>query len=213
MLDGGGLFFLVERHHDDRRAVALDQSRAPFKLLLTLFKRDRVHHTLALDALQPCFDDVEIGAVDHNGKFGNVRLGGDVIQKLLHRRCRVEHPFVHVDIDDIGAAFDLFSSDGERFFVILFANQASEFPRTGDIGSFTDDDEIGFRANSQALEPTEMGKPMRLRRHAGPALPWTASAIALICSGVVPQQPPTKFNHPSLVHAPKALAISSGPRS
>ena len=38
MLDGGGLFFLVERHHDDRRAVALDQPRAPFKLLLTLFR-------------------------------------------------------------------------------------------------------------------------------------------------------------------------------
>jgi hypothetical protein len=33
MLDGGGLFFFVERHNDDRRAVALDQSRAPFELL------------------------------------------------------------------------------------------------------------------------------------------------------------------------------------
>src|SRR5437660_1633487 len=31
--------------------------------------------------------------------------------------------------------------------------------------------------------------------------PFTASANTLICAGVVPQQPPTKFNHPFSTHS------------
>ena len=41
----------------------------------------------------------------------------------------------------------------------------------------------------------------------------TAAAIALICSGVVPQQPPTIFRSPAWANSKIVLAIASGPRS
>src|ERR1051326_6784513 len=34
--------------------------------------------------------------------------------------------------------------------------------------------------------------------------PFTASANTLICAGVVPQQPPTRFNHPFSAHSYRA---------
>ena len=41
-------------------------------------------------------------------------------------------------------------------------------------------------------------------------LPATASAMARICSGVVPQQPPTMFTSPASAHSPRWPAVSSG---
>ena len=38
----------------------------------------------------------------------------------------------------------------------------------------------------------------------------TASAIALMCAGVVPQQPPTTFSQPSRANSPSTAAIDSG---
>ena len=41
----------------------------------------------------------------------------------------------------------------------------------------------------------------------------TRSAIALMCAGVVPQQPPTKFRWPACARSPSTLAVSSGASS
>ncbi|KFD79249.1 hypothetical protein DA89_3430 [Vibrio paracholerae] len=43
--------------------------------------------------------------------------------------------------------------------------------------------------------------------------PSTALAMAAICSGVVPQQPPTKFKKPACAHSAICSAISSAERS
>src|SRR5215210_4220002 len=40
--------------------------------------------------------------------------------------------------------------------------------------------------------------------------PETASAIALMWSGVVPQQPPTMLSQPASAHSPISAAITSG---
>ena len=45
------------------------------------------------------------------------------------------------------------------------------------------------------------------------AWPSTARANAAMCSGVVPQHPPTTFSQPFAAHSPIASAISSGPSS
>src|SRR5512146_316563 len=42
------------------------------------------------------------------------------------------------------------------------------------------------------------------------ATPRTASAIARMCAGVVPQQPPTRFTRPLLANSPIVAAICSG---
>ena len=44
-------------------------------------------------------------------------------------------------------------------------------------------------------------------------MPRTASAIARMWSGVVPQQPPTMFTQPRSANSPIMPAIAAGPRS
>jgi hypothetical protein len=42
------------------------------------------------------------------------------------------------------------------------------------------------------------------------AAPRTASAMARMCSGVVPQQPPTMLSQPFFAHSPMIGAMSLG---
>ena len=65
VLVAGSLALLVERHHDDGGAEALDELRLLDELLLALLERDGVDDALALAALEARLDDVELGRVDH----------------------------------------------------------------------------------------------------------------------------------------------------
>ena len=53
--------------------------------------------------------------------------GRDVIQKRGHGLLGIEHGFVHVDVDDLRAAFDLLARHGERRFVFAAEDQLGEF--------------------------------------------------------------------------------------
>ena len=74
---------------------------------------------------------------------------------------------------------------------------------------------------SPTLTNSEVGSMARgsrpLRRHTGArragaraGRPATASAIASICAGVVPQQPPTRLTKPDSANSPSTALISSG---
>ena len=52
-LEGIGLPVLVERHHDDGRAVSPDQSRLAQKFFLAVLEGDRIDDAFALHAFQP----------------------------------------------------------------------------------------------------------------------------------------------------------------
>ena len=60
------LALLVECHHDNSRAVLLNNLRVLDELLLAALQRDRVDDTLALDTLEACLDNVELRRVDHD---------------------------------------------------------------------------------------------------------------------------------------------------
>ena len=47
------------------------------------------------------------------------------VQKLRHRGFAVEHPFVHVDVDDVRAGLDLLAGDADRLFVLARRESAS----------------------------------------------------------------------------------------
>ena len=76
-VDRVGLALLVERHHDDRRAVALDPPGLLQEVLLALLQADRVHDALALHALQAGLDHRPLRAVDHDRHARDLGLGGD----------------------------------------------------------------------------------------------------------------------------------------
>ena len=106
-LDGVGLAALVEGHDDDGGAVSPDDARLPDELVLALLEGDGVDDALALEALESGLDDVEAGAVHHDGDAGDVGLGGEELEVALHGCLGVEHTFVHVDVEDLCSVFDL----------------------------------------------------------------------------------------------------------
>ncbi len=117
---------LVERHHDDGRPVAADEPGLSQELLLALLEADRVDDALALHALQSGLDDLPLRAVDHHRHVGDVRLAGDQPQELRHRFVAVEQGVVHVDVDDVGPAFDLLPGDLDRLLELARRGSAGQ---------------------------------------------------------------------------------------
>ena len=78
-------------------------------------------------------------------------------RKRDHRRFRIEHALVHVDVDDLRAARDLLARDVERGVVVVRLDQAAELRRAGDVGALADVDEQAVRADVQRLEAGQAG--------------------------------------------------------
>ena len=147
-----GLPLLVKGHHHHCSTVASQQLRVVDKGLNPLFHRDGVNDAFTLNALQPFFDDVPFRGVDHNRHAGDIRLTGDKVEKTHHRRFGVEHPLIHVDIDNLCAAFHLLTGDIQRFVVFLFFDQSLKFRRTGDVGTLADVHKQAIVANIQRFK-------------------------------------------------------------
>ena len=62
-------------------------------------------------------------------------------------------PFVHVHIENVGAALHLVPRHRQRAVEIVRQNQFRKFWRAGDVGAFADDDEPKLGGNVQRLEP------------------------------------------------------------
>jgi hypothetical protein len=151
-----GLPVLVEGHHDDRGAVLAAQGRLAAELLLALLHGDRVDDRLALHAAQPGLDDLELGGVDHQRDPADVGLGGDQLDEAVHRRDAVDHPLVHVDVDDLRAALDLLAGHRQRGAVVAVADQVAELRRPGDVGPLAD---VHEQRLGQDRERLEAGQP------------------------------------------------------
>ncbi|MND65278.1 hypothetical protein D3C80_566420 [compost metagenome] len=139
-----GLAHFVKRHHHHRGTVTTHQLGMVNKGLFALFHRDGVNDAFALNALQAFFDHRPFGGVDHDRHPGDIRLTGDQVEKTHHRRFRVEHPLIHVDVDNLGAAFHLLASNRQRFAVFLFFDQPLKACRAGHVGTLTHVDEQRF---------------------------------------------------------------------
>ncbi|MNK86739.1 hypothetical protein D3C87_1066570 [compost metagenome] len=149
---GVGLAGFVEGHHHHGGAVALAQFGVMDELLDAFFHADRVDDALALDALEAGFDHFPLGGVDHDRYAGDVRLAGNQIEEGHHGLLRIEHPFVHVDVDHLGAGFDLLQGDFQGFGVVVFTDQAGELGGTGDVGALADVDEQRAAIDGERLQ-------------------------------------------------------------
>ncbi len=137
------------------------------ELLDAFLHRDRVDDALALDALEARLDHFPLGGVDHDRHAGDVRLAGNQIEEGHHGLLRIQHAFVHVDVDHLGAGLDLLQRDFQRLGVVVLADQASEFGRTGDVGALTDVDEQRVAVDGEGLQARQATGLGNLRDHAG----------------------------------------------
>ena len=91
------------------------------------------------------------------------------IQKARHGRFRIDHSFVHVDVENVGAALHLLARDSERAFEIAGQDQFRKLWRAGDVGALADDDETHLRRDVERLEPGELQGVELLSSGADPA--------------------------------------------
>ena len=131
----------------------------------------------------------------------------DQVQEPLHRGDAVEHALVHADVEDVRAALDLLARDRDGLVVLVVFDQAAEHGRAGDVRALADHDEVRLRRDRQRLEAgggagvivsgSSPTAACRARLRPCGATPSTAARIAAMCSGRVPQQPPTRLSMPS----------------
>ena len=147
------------------------------------------------------------------------------LRKIGHRLLGVEQGLVHVDVDDLRAVLDLVARDLDRGIIVAGEDQLLELGRAGDVAALADVDEpragaglLHFEASIQAamhhrLEAGEQrvarGQPGRARGVQSRAAP----AIAAICCGVVPQQPPTTLTSGRSTQSRTCAAVSSAASS
>ena len=113
---------------------------------LAFLEADRVDDGLALHALEAGFDHRPLRAVDHHRHARDLGLGGDVVQELGHAGFRIQHAFVHVDVDDVGAAADLVERHRGRAGPVLGLDEPLELLRAGDVGALADHLEVASPA-------------------------------------------------------------------
>ena len=109
---------------------------------------------LPCSALQARFQHRPFGAVHHDRDTrDDVRLGPASRFRNVVMACfAVEHPFVHVDVNDLRAVVHLLPGDGQRGLVIALQDQLLELRRAGDIGALADIDEVGFGPDRERLQ-------------------------------------------------------------
>jgi hypothetical protein len=218
--DGVGLAVLVEGHHHHRRAVPAHQPRLAQELAFALLERDRVDDALALQALETGLDHLPLRGVDHHRDPGDVGLGGDQLQEVDHRLLRVEQALVHVHVQHLGAGLDLLARDRDRLVQPALLDQLAEAGAAGDVGPLADVDEVGPWRDLARLQAGQAGvagqgcEPAQAAASSTGSLrggrPRIAPAIAAMCSGVVPQQPPTRLSRPASANSRRVVAMSSG---
>src|SRR5437667_11909132 len=77
---------------------------------------------------------------------------------MRHRRLRIEHPLVDIDVDNVCSIRDLLARNRDCALEIAGQNQFRKLRRTGDIRALTDDSESKV---AREVEWLEAGKSKR----------------------------------------------------
>ena len=129
------------------------------KRFFALLERDRVDDRPALHALESSLDHFPFRRIDHHRNARDIRLCGDQIHEARHRRLRIEHRLVHVDVDHLGAVLHLRTRDLDGAGEIAREDQAGKCARTGNVGPLADIDEQRIVADRERLKARETHDP------------------------------------------------------
>src|SRR5699024_1641858 len=129
----------------------------------------------------------------------------------------IDQALVHVDVQDLRAVGDLLAGDFNRLVEAVLLDQLLEPGAAGDVGALADVDEVQFGRDDKRLKPGQARVAGEGHAATSPVSgkirggrPSTASAIARMWSGVVPQQPPMMLTRPDWANSASTGAISSG---
>ena len=148
-----GLPGFVKGHDHDGSAIGHAEPRLMAEAVFAFLEADGVHHRLALDAFQAGFDHLPFGAVDHHGHAGDIGFGGQKVEEFDHGRAAVDQAFVHVDIKDLRAVFDLIAGDFERCGVVAVDDQFAKAGGAGDVCPLADVHEADVGGEDERFQP------------------------------------------------------------
>ena len=114
--------------------------------------------TTGLPATDPQagLDGGPVGGIDHHRHPRDVGLGRDQVEEAGHGGLGVQHPLVHVHVDDLGAVLHLLARDLQCGGVVAGGDQLAEPGGARDVGALADVDEgAAVLAALEGLEPGE----------------------------------------------------------
>jgi hypothetical protein len=155
--------------------MTTDQTRLPQKLLFPFLQADGIHDRLALDAFQSRLQYVPAGRVDHQRHPRNIRFAGDEVEEFPHRRRGVQHPLVHVDVNDLRPVFHLLARNLQGRVEVVRLDELAEPRRACDVGPFADVDEQPVRVDVQRLESCQPATGRLLGQRPGGQTPYRIS--------------------------------------
>ena len=97
------------------------------------------------------------------------------MKELNHRLFGIEHPFVHIHVNDLRAVLNLLTRNRYGLFVLATQDELCELRRASDIGPFANVHEVCIRANRERFKTTET----QVRFDFG----WNAPGQAAHCIG------------------------------
>ena len=133
-----------------------------------------------------------IGRVDHQGNFDLLHLDLEEARQVVDF---VAVRILKVDVDDLRAAAHLRAADLGCFLEFALRDQPLEFAAAEHVGALADDHRARALVDDQRFDSRR--PPSAPGGDATRGLrPATICASRRICSGVVPQHPPTTLSHP-----------------
>ena len=86
---------------------------------------------------------------------------------MAHGLDPVQQTLVHVDVDDLGAVFDLLAGDDEGLLEFAVEDVFGELGRAGHVGALADVHEVGAGLDRERLQPAQAEQRLDLRHRAG----------------------------------------------
>ena len=119
------------------------------ELSFAFFHGDRIDNGFALYAFQACFENLPFGAINHHGDARNIRLARHELQEARHGRNPVNQTVIHIDVNNLRAAFDLLPRNGKRLLVIIIDDEFFKPRGPRNICAFTDIDKLCGRGRHE----------------------------------------------------------------
>ena len=192
VLGGAGLALLVDGQRDQRGAVLLrelgDLREAGLGAVAVLVV-DRVDDRAAAELLQAGLEHVDLGGVEHDRQGGG---GGEAAGELLHVGDAVAADVVDAQVEHVRALADLLAGHLHAVVPAALQHGLAELLGAVGVGALADGQVGGVLAERHRLVERG-GAGLGARRALGAGVASrTRSTTWRRCSGVVPQQPPTR---------------------
>ena len=163
-LGHGLLGVFVDVEGDDGGAV-LAAEAGDRGLGLAVFEVDGVDDAFAGGELEAGFDDVDLGAVEHEG---GVDVAAEAAEDDVHVGDAVAADEVDADVEDVGAFADLLAGHFDHAVDVVGLEEFFELLGAVGVAAFADDEEAGFLAHGDGgVEAADGGFVEGLARFGG----------------------------------------------